>query len=79
MGQQYVPVRQTDFLADRRNENGHNAAGIARRGARAGWMNEIGSVPYANAAFNYKQVSSINDALLKHCPNGIDCYFDNGT
>ncbi len=30
-----------------------------------------------DAAFNYKTVSSIGDALDEHCPNGIDIYFEN--
>lgn len=31
----------------------------------------------ADAAFNYKTVSSIGDALDEHCPEGIDCNFEN--
>lgn len=30
-----------------------------------------------DAAFNYKTVSSIGEALGEHCPDGIDVYFDN--
>lgn len=30
-----------------------------------------------DAAFNYKTVSSVGEALDAHCPNGIDIYFDN--
>ena len=30
-----------------------------------------------DAAFNYKTVPSIAEALREHCPDGIDVYFDN--
>ena len=28
-------------------------------------------------AINYKNVSNLDEAISKVCPNGIDCYFDN--
>ena len=30
-----------------------------------------------DAAFNYRTAGSLDDALLEHCPDGIDVYFDN--
>ena len=30
-----------------------------------------------DAAFNYKDVGSLPDELGKHCPNGVDVYFEN--
>src|SRR5207244_7164806 len=29
-----------------------------------------------DSAFNYRTVSSMDDALMEHCPNGIDIFFD---
>src|SRR5260370_30207783 len=29
-----------------------------------------------DAAFNYRKVSSLDDALKEHCPDGIDIFFD---
>src|SRR6266516_7197797 len=29
-----------------------------------------------DAAFNYRTVSSLDDALKEHCPDGIDIFFD---
>src|SRR5436189_5846021 len=29
-----------------------------------------------DSAFNYRTVSSVDEALKEHCPNGIDIFFD---
>ncbi len=42
--------------------------------AKIDWLvNEMG----IDAAINYKEVDNLKDALGKHCPNGIDVYFEN--
>ena len=41
-GEYHVPVKNTIFLPDRRNENEHCAADVFRKGARIGFMNEVG-------------------------------------
>jgi hypothetical protein len=38
------------------------------------WLREVAGI---DAAFNYKDVGSLTAELGKHCPNGIDIYFDN--
>ncbi len=42
--------------------------------AKVDWLlNEVG----VDAAFNYKEVTDLKAELGKHCPNGIDIYFEN--
>lgn len=42
--------------------------------AKVDWLlNEIG----VDAAFNYKEADNLKAELGKHCPNGIDIYFEN--
>jgi len=42
--------------------------------AKVDWLrNELG----VDAAFNYKEVTNLKAELGKHCPNGIDIYFEN--
>ena len=38
------------------------------------WLREKAKV---DAAFNYKQVDNLEDELRKHCPDGLDVYFEN--
>jgi NADPH-dependent curcumin reductase CurA len=41
---------------------------------KVAWLKEEAGI---NLAFNYKEVHSLTDELQKHCPDGIDVYFDN--
>jgi NADPH-dependent curcumin reductase CurA len=48
--------------------------GIAGSNEKVAWLvNDLGF----DAAFNYKTTSNYVQALKQHCPQGIDCYFDN--
>ena len=42
--------------------------------AKVAWLREVAGV---DAAFNYKDVGSLTAELGKHCPNGVDVYFEN--
>ena len=41
---------------------------------KVAWLIEKAGV---DAAFNYKQVENLEAELRKHCPNGLDIYFEN--
>ena len=47
--------------------------GSAGSDEKVAWLKELGF----DEAFNYKTVSSIDEALTKYCPNGIDVFFEN--
>ena len=50
-GDYYTPIKSSVFHTDKRNENEHSAADIARKGARVGFGNETLSEPWSNAIF----------------------------
>ena len=53
---------------------GCRAVGIAGSDEKIAWLvHDLGF----DSAFNYKTTGNYVEALKKHCPNGIDCYFDN--
>jgi NADPH-dependent curcumin reductase CurA len=53
---------------------GCRVVGITGTADKARWLvDELGF----DAAVNYREESSLVDALERHCPNGIDMYFDN--
>lgn len=53
---------------------GCTVIGSAGADDKVAWLlNEAG----VDAAFNYKKVDDLRAELAKHCPNGIDVYFDN--
>ena len=47
--------------------------GFAGSDAKVEYLKSIGF----DAAYNYKTISSIDDALKEACPNGVDTFFDN--
>ena len=47
--------------------------GSAGSDEKVAWLKDLGF----DEAFNYKTVSSIDEALKKYCPNGIDVFFEN--
>lgn len=51
---------------------GCRVVGCAGSDAKVKFLKEIGF----DGAFNYK-TSNFKQELIKHCPNGIDCFFDN--
>jgi NADPH-dependent curcumin reductase CurA len=53
---------------------GCRVVGSAGSAAKVHWLQEVAGV---DAAFNYKEVDSLSAELAKHCPNGIDVYFEN--
>ena len=53
-GDYYTPVRPTVFHADRRGENEHSAAELARKGVRIAFGNEVLDEPWSNAVFKNK-------------------------
>jgi NADPH-dependent curcumin reductase CurA len=53
---------------------GCRVVGSAGSAAKIHWLREVAGV---DAAFNYKEVDSLSAELAKHCPNGIDVYFEN--
>jgi NADPH-dependent curcumin reductase CurA len=54
--------------------HGCRVVGSAGSAAKVHWLQEVAGV---DAAFNYKQVDSLIAELGRHCPNGIDVYFEN--
>jgi NADPH-dependent curcumin reductase len=53
---------------------GCRVVGIAGDADKCQWLvDELGF----DAAINYREESSLGDALKRHCPDGIDVYFDN--
>ena len=53
---------------------GCRVVGSAGAPDKVTWLREVAGV---DAAFNYKDVGSLTAELGKHCPNGIDIYFEN--
>lgn len=53
---------------------GCRVVGSAGSEAKLQWLREVAGV---DAAFNYKDVPSLLNELGRHCPNGIDVYFEN--
>jgi NADPH-dependent curcumin reductase CurA len=53
---------------------GCRVVGSAGSAAKADWLLEVAGV---DAAINYKNVDNLTEAVGKHCPRGIDIYFDN--
>ena len=53
---------------------GCRVVGSAGSPAKVAWLREVAGV---DAAFNYKDVGSLTAELGKHCPNGVDVYFEN--
>ena len=53
---------------------GCRVVGSAGSDQKVDWLLETAGV---NAAFNYKQVDNLEDELRRHCPDGIDIYFEN--
>jgi NADPH-dependent curcumin reductase CurA len=54
----------------------HGCRVVASAGsaAKVAWLHEVARV---DAAFNYKEVDSLVSALGRHCPQGVDVYFEN--
>ncbi|XP_030048222.1 prostaglandin reductase 1 isoform X2 [Microcaecilia unicolor] len=52
---------------------GCKVVGCAGTDVKVAYLKEIG----CDEAFNYKTVSSLEEALKKASPSGYDCYFDN--
>ena len=48
--------------------------GSAGSAEKVAWLQEEVGV---DAAFNYKEVDNLVDELRRHCPDGIDIYFEN--
>src|ERR1051326_2857462 len=53
---------------------GCRVVGSAGSDAKIAWLRDVAQV---DAAFNYRQVPDLKAELPRHCPNGIDIYFDN--
>ena len=53
---------------------GCRVVGSAGTPDKVTWLREVAGI---DAVFNYKDVGSLMAELGKHCPNGIDVYFDN--
>ena len=52
---------------------GMRVVGFAGSDEKVAYLKSLGF----DAAFNYKTVSSLSDALKEGCPNGVDVFFDN--
>jgi NADPH-dependent curcumin reductase CurA len=53
---------------------GCRVVGSAGSDEKVAWLRQEAGI---DAAFNYKQVQRLHTELGKHCPDGIDIYFDN--
>jgi NADPH-dependent curcumin reductase CurA len=53
---------------------GCRVVGSAGSPAKVHWLQEVAGV---DAAFNYQEVGSLTAELGRHCPQGIDVYFEN--
>ena len=53
---------------------GCRVVGSAGAPDKVTWLHAVAGI---DAAFNYKDVGSLTTELGKHCPNGIDVYFEN--
>jgi NADPH-dependent curcumin reductase CurA len=53
---------------------GCRVIGSAGSRAKVHWLREVAGV---DAAINYKETTSLTAELGRHCPNGIDVYFEN--
>jgi NADPH-dependent curcumin reductase CurA len=53
---------------------GCRVVGSAGSSEKVTWLLDVAGV---DAAFNYKEVQSLTGELGKHCPKGIDIYFEN--
>jgi len=53
---------------------GCRVVGSAGAPDKVTWLREVAGI---DAALNYKDVGSLTAELGKHCPNGIDVYFEN--
>ena len=51
----------------------NNVSGFAGSDEKVAYLKELGF----DAAYNYKTVKSVSEALKEACPKGIDMYFDN--
>ena len=53
---------------------GCRVVGSAGSAAKVHWLRDVAGI---DAAFNYKEVDSLTTELGKHCPHGVDVYFEN--
>ncbi|MBF0276351.1 MAG: NADP-dependent oxidoreductase [SAR324 cluster bacterium] len=53
---------------------GCRVIGSAGSDEKVAWLKEVAGV---DAAFNYKKVGNLEDAMAEACPQGIDVYFEN--
>jgi len=53
---------------------GCRVIGSAGSAAKVQWLQNVAGI---DAAFNYKEVDSLTTELGKHCPHGVDVYFEN--
>ena len=53
---------------------GCRVVGSAGSAAKIAWLRDVAGV---DAAFNYKEVGALSEELAKHCPQGVDVYFEN--
>jgi NADPH-dependent curcumin reductase CurA len=53
---------------------GCRVVGSVGSAAKVQWLQDVAGI---DAAFNYKEVESLTTELGKHCPHGVDVYFEN--
>ena len=53
---------------------GCRVVGSAGSAAKVQWLQDVAGI---DAAVNYNEVDSLTTALGKHCPHGVDVYFEN--